>query len=60
MHKLLRDFEIETYHLISTRRPDLGIVNKKKMNLLVNFAIPVDHGVKLIESEKKNNYLDLA
>ena len=26
----LRDFEIQTDHLISTRRPDLVIVNKKK------------------------------
>ena len=30
MHKLLRDFDIQTYHLISARRPDLIIINKKK------------------------------
>ena len=30
IYKLLRDFEIETDHLISARRPDLVIVNKKK------------------------------
>ena len=27
--KILRDFEIQTAHLISTREPDLVIVNKK-------------------------------
>ena len=29
-HKLLRDFNIQTDHLISARRPDLIIINKKK------------------------------
>ena len=29
-HKLLWDFEIQTDHLISTRRPDLIIINKKE------------------------------
>ena len=28
-HKVLWDFEIQTHHLISVRRPDLVIVNKK-------------------------------
>ena len=29
-HKLLWDFEIQTDHLISARRPDLMIINKKE------------------------------
>ena len=29
-HKLLRDFDIQTDHLISARRPDLIIINNKK------------------------------
>ena len=29
-YKYLRYFEIQTDHLISARRPDLGIMNKKK------------------------------
>ena len=29
-HKLLLDFNIQTDHLISARRPDLIIINKKK------------------------------
>ena len=32
-HKLLWDFDIHTDHLISARRPDLIIINKKKENL---------------------------
>ena len=32
-HKLLWDFNIQTDHLISARRPDLIIINKKKGNL---------------------------
>ena len=30
IHKLLRDFNIQTDHLISARRPDLIIINNKK------------------------------
>ena len=30
MHKLLWDFDLHTDHLISARRPDLIIINKKK------------------------------
>ena len=29
-HKLLWDFDIKTDHLISARRPDFIIINKKK------------------------------
>ena len=29
-HKLLWDFDINTDHLISARRPDLIIINKKR------------------------------
>ena len=29
-HKLLRDFNIQTDHLIPARRPNLIIINKKK------------------------------
>ena len=33
--------------------------NKKKCKI-VDFAVPVDHRIKLKESEKKDKYLDLA
>ena len=30
IHKLLWDFDIQTNHLISARRPNIVIINKKK------------------------------
>ena len=60
-HKLLWDFDIHTDHLISTKRPDLIIINKKKRTCkIVDFAVPADHRIKLKECEKKDKYLDLA
>ena len=65
--KLLRDLEIQMNHLVSTKRPDLVIVNKKKKKekkkrtcRIVDFAVPDDHRVKLEESEKRDKYVDLA
>ena len=61
-HKLLWDFNIQTGHLIPTRRPDLIIINKKKKKRtckVVDFAVPADHRIKLKECEKKDKYLDL-
>ena len=62
MYKIIFDFEIQANYLISTRRPDLVIVNykKKRTYQIVDFAVPVDHRVKLKESEKGDKYLDLA
>ena len=46
-HKLLWDFNIQTDHLIPTRRPDLMIINKKKRTgKIVDFAVPADHRIK--------------
>ena len=60
-HKLLWDFGIHTDHLISARRPDLIIINKKKRTCkIVNFAVLADHRIKLKECEKKDKYLKLA
>ena len=69
--KLLRDFEIQTDHLILARQPDHIIINinnnnnnnnnnKKRPYKNVDFAVPADHRVKLKESKKKDNYQDLA
>ena len=54
-HKLLWDFDIQTDHLISARRPDLIRINNKKKRTykIVDFTVPADHRVKLKESEKK-------
>ncbi len=60
-HKLLRDFNIQTDHLIPARRPDLIIINKKKrICKIVDFAVPADHRIKLKECEKKDKYINLV
>ena len=60
-HKLLWDFNIQTDHLISARRPDIIIINKKKrICKIVDFAVLADHRINLKENEKKDKYLDLA
>ena len=59
-HKLQWDFEIQTDHLISTRRAGLIIINKKKRtSKIVDFAFPTDHRIKSKENEKKDKYIDL-
>ena len=56
--KLLWDFDLQTDHLNSARRPDLIIINKKKkICKIVDFA---DHRIKLKDCEKRDKYLDLA
>ena len=60
-HKLLWDFDIHTDHLISARRPNLIIINKKTGTCkIVEFAVPSDQRIKLKECEKKDKYVDLA
>ena len=55
-HKLLWDFGIQTDHLISARRPDLMILNKKKKNLL-NSGLnrPANHWVNWRKAKRKMN-----
>ena len=55
-HKLRWDFDIYTDTLISARRPD---IKKKLICKMVDFAVLVDHRIKLKECEKKDKYLDL-
>ena len=60
-HKLLRNFEIQTDHLISERRPDLIVINKKEETCrIVDVAVPANHWVKLKECEKRDKYLHFA
>ena len=60
--RILWDFEIQTDHLILARTPDLEKIcqKKKKTCCIVDFAIPVDHRVKIKENKKRDKYLDLA
>ena len=59
-HKILKDFEIQTDHLISARWPDLVIVNKKKENL-PNWGLCLSGWplVKLKESKRRYEYQNL-
>ena len=60
IHRLLWDIDIHTDHLISARRPDLIIINKKKRTFkIVDFAVPADQRIKQKEYEKNDKYLDL-
>ena len=63
-HKLLWDFDVQTDPLLSARRPDLIIINKKKKRKkickIVDFALSADHRIKLKECEKRDKYFDLA
>ena len=55
------DFEIQTDHLISARRPDLMIINnKKRICRIVDLAFPVNHSTNLKERKKKDKDLDLT
>ena len=60
--KLLWDFNIQTDHLITARRPTLIIIIKKnKENFKIfDFAFPVNHRINLKECEKKDKYIGLA
>ena len=53
--------EMQKDHLISARRLDLVIIYKKKRtSRIVDFAVPADDRVKLIENEKKDKYDELV
>ena len=61
-HKLLWDFDIQMDPLISARRPDLILINKKKKKRIckiIDFAVLADHKIKLKECEQNDKYLDL-
>ena len=60
-HKILWDFGIETVHQIQSRRPELELINEKKRTChLVDFAVPVDHRMKIKEDEKVNKDPNLS
>ena len=62
-NKILWDFQMQPDQLISTKRQDLLIVNKKqkeKEPAELWTSVRSDHRVKLKESEMKDKSLDLA
>ena len=58
--KILRNFEMQTDHLITARRLDSVKVFKKvkKTSRIVDFDIPMIHWVKFKENEMRDKYLD--
>ena len=61
MHKILRDYEIQTDHLNQIQISDLVFIKKEKRTChLVGFTVPANHRVKIKESEKIDKCLDLA
>ena len=57
----IKSHGILTFGLISARRLDLIIINKKKRSCkIVYLAVPADHRIKLKECEKKDKYINLA
>ena len=49
------DIDIQTDHLISARRPDLIIIDKKDRTYkIIDFAVPSDHRVQLKECVKRD------
>ena len=57
-HKILWYFEIHTDHLISTRKSDLAIIDKKNCRT-EDFTFPADLREKIKENEKRDKYLEL-
>ena len=66
MHKILWDFQRETDPQFPGRKSELVIINKKRRKKRKRtchqqyFAVPANCRVKVKESEKINQYLDLA
>ena len=58
MPKILWDFEIQTDYTIPPRRPNLELINKKRTRQQVDFAISVDHRLKIKEVKKTDKYLE--
>ena len=51
-HQFHWDFDIQMGHLISARKPDLIINNKKsEFSKIVDFAVPADHRIKFKKNE---------
>lgn len=51
-HKILWDFNTQS---IQVRRPDLIIVNKKRVYQMLNLVVPAGHRVKLKKSKTLEN-----
>ena len=61
MNEIFRDFEIQSDYLITARRPDLLLIKRKRrICILVDLAVTVDHRVDIRQKDKIDEYLDLV
>ena len=59
--KILRDFNVQTDHVIEARRSDMIVIDKvKKLCQIVDFAVPYDTKVNTKEVETIEKYQDFA
>ena len=56
----MRDFSIQTNHVIEARRPDLVVVDKKERSCkIIDFAVPGDSRIEEKEKNDIEKYQDL-
>ena len=60
-HNIIWDFETQTDHLIFARKPDFGIIRKKKKTCcIMYFTVPTNCREKTKVNEKRDNYLNIT
>ena len=58
-YKISWDFSIQTDHIMEARRPDLVVVDKKRICKIIDFAVPGDSRIAEKEKDKREKYQDL-
>ena len=59
--KLLWDFNVYTYHVLSARCPDIVVMNKEEASAeIIDVTVPADCNVTSKEAEKVEMYRDLS
>ena len=59
-YKILRDFSIQTDHVIEAQRPDLVVLDKKGRSCkIIDFVVPADSRIEEKEKDKIEKYQDL-
>ena len=59
-YKILRDFTIQTDHVIESQRTDLVVVDKERSCKIIDFAVPGDSMIEKKEKRKIEKYQDLG
>ena len=59
-YKILRDFSIQTDHVIEARRPDLVVVDKERSCKIMDFAVPGDSRIEEKEKDRIEKYQDMG